>query len=187
MTKQRALIALGANQEHAGNAPLQNMMAAIIGMVNYGVQIRAVSRFFRSDAFPAGSGPDFINAAVAVDWYGETEDLLARLHDMEKYLGRERLSRWGARTLDLDLIALGNQILPDTSSQSYWRNLPFENQLQETPDRLILPHPRLQDRIFVLAPLREIAPDWRHPVTGLTVSMMCAALPETSWRTLSPI
>lgn len=187
MANRHALIALGANQEHAGKAPLQNMMAAIIGMVNCGVQMRAVSRFFRSAAFPAESGPDFVNAAVAVDWDGEADDLLARLHSLEKDLGRERATRWGARTLDLDMIALGDQVLPNVSAQAYWRNLSFEKQLCETPDDLILPHPRLQDRVFVLAPLFEIAPDWRHPVTGHTVAMMCDALPENCWKTLSPI
>lgn len=89
---------------------------------------------------------------------------------------REGAARWGPRTIDLDLIAAGQIVRPNAAIQSTWRDLPEADQRRIAPEKLILPHPRMQDRIFVLRPLSEIAPKWRHPVTGKTVAEMLAAL-----------
>ena len=89
--------------------------------------------------------------------------------------------------LDLDLIAWGQAVLPDPATQRRWMELAPDRQTVETPDQLILPHPRLQDRAFVLVPLAEVAPDWRHPVLGLTVTEMCAALPAKDRDEVIPI
>ena len=126
--------------------------------------------------FPPGSGPDFVNACCLVGTGLPPDALLSRLHGIEAALGRERIVRWGARTVDLDLLAVGDLVLPDRATQDRWRDLPPDRQTREAPDTLILPHPRLQDRGFVLIPLADILPSWRHPVTGLTVSAMRDAL-----------
>lgn len=146
-----------------------------------------VSRFFRTPAFPAGSGPDFVNAAFAIDWPGSPEDLLSLLHRVEADAGRTRINRWEARVLDLDLVAFGDDVRPDPATQTEWRNLPLAQAATRSPDRLILPHPRLQDRAFVLAPMADIAPDWRHPLTGRTVTEMLAALPPAERADIRPI
>lgn len=91
-------------------------------------------------------------------------------------MGRERGTRWGQRTLDLDLLAMGDLVLPDAQVYAHWRDLPLEDQARRAPEQLILPHPRLQDRAFVLVPLSDVAPDWRHPVLGRTVLEMRDAL-----------
>lgn len=94
-------------------------------------------------------------------------------------MGRQRDgSRWGARVIDIDLLAMGKRIAPDDSTQDAWRALPPDIQATRTPDGLILPHPRLQDRAFVLVPLADIAPTWRHPRTGQTVTEMLSRLPD---------
>ena len=141
-----------------------------------GRAVRA-SRLYRTPAFPPGSGPDFVNAAVAMDWNDTPEALLALLHGVEAAFGRTRSARWEARLMDLDLIALGDRVLPDPATQSHWVALPPDRAATETPDTLILPHPRLAERSFVLVPLADVAPDWRHPVTGRSVLQMLADRP----------
>lgn len=91
------------------------------------------------------------------------------------------------RTLDIDLVALGDSVLPDGATQDAWRRLPPEAQVRTTPDRLILPHPRLQDRAFVLVPLADVAPDWVHPRTGQTVRQMLDALPAEDRAAVKPL
>lgn len=95
---------------------------------------------------------------------------------MEARSGRVRETRWGERGLDLDLIGTGSLIRPDAATLRAWINLPLDAQRQDAPDRLILPHPRLQDRGFVLLPMAEIAPGWRHPLTGRSIAQMAQSL-----------
>lgn len=177
---KNALLALGANLPLHGKSPKQTLDAAILRLTESGLAIRAQSRFYETPCFPPGAGPDYVNAALAASWEGTAEDLLARLHAVEAEFARSREVRWGMRTLDLDLIALGDRVLPDAATWGQWRDLPLEAQMRQTPDRLILPHPRMQDRAFVLVPLCDVAPDWRHPLLDQTVAEMAAALPDAA-------
>ncbi|WP_430449535.1 2-amino-4-hydroxy-6-hydroxymethyldihydropteridine diphosphokinase [Rhodophyticola sp.] len=174
----RALIAVGSNVSHEGNAPISVVCAAMSELVDGENAAAVFSRLYRTPAFPPGAGPDFINAALAIDWPGDALALLARLHEIERGFGRTRRTRWEARVLDLDLIALGESVWPDPETQTAWRTLPADVAAQRAPETLVLPHPRLAERIFVLAPLADIAPEWRHPVTGRTVREMLNALPQ---------
>ncbi|MGL5008520.1 MAG: 2-amino-4-hydroxy-6-hydroxymethyldihydropteridine diphosphokinase, partial [Paracoccaceae bacterium] len=106
---------------------------------------------------------------------------------IENRFGRRRDQRWGMRTLDLDLVALGDSVLPDAATHARWRDLPATDQARIAPETLILPHPRLQDRAFVLVPLADVAPDWRHPLLNLTVSEMVARLPAEDRAAVVPI
>lgn len=145
------------------------------------------SRLWRTPAFPPGAGPDFVNAAAAFDWGDQPEGMLELLHEIEDALGRRRKARWEARAIDLDLIAVGADVLPDVETQARWADLPPEAAATTVPDALILPHPRLAERAFVLAPLAEVAPDWRHPVTGARVAEMLAALPADAMVGVVPL
>lgn len=184
-----ALVAMGANLPVAGQSPLQNMLRAIPAFVDEGFEIVAVSTFYQTPCFPAGTGPDYVNAAVKLSCKKNSDaaSILGALHRIEADFGRRRTQRWGKRTLDLDFLAWGGCILPDIATQTRWRTLPAADQVRTTPEELILPHPRMQDRAFVLVPLAEIAPDWQHPVTGLTVMEMLAALPAADRAQIVPV
>ncbi|WP_338048242.1 2-amino-4-hydroxy-6-hydroxymethyldihydropteridine diphosphokinase [Paenirhodobacter enshiensis] len=181
------LIALGANLPSPAGLPTETLRAALGRFGEEMLNLRAVSRFFRSPAFPAGSGPDYVNACAIAETALAPEDALAALHRIEAGLGRVRHDRWGARGIDLDLIAMDDRLVPDAGTHARWRDLPLEQQMREAPGHLLLPHPRLQDRAFVLIPLAEIAPGWRHPVLGQSVREMLDRLPESEKAALSPI
>lgn len=181
-----AYVAFGANAASPEGPPEATLRAAMRAVAALGHEARP-SRLWRSPAFPPGNGPDFVNAAMRIDTSMGAGELLAALHAIEARFGRVRDRRWGPRSLDLDLLALDDCILPDLASWAAWRDLTPERQARETPERLILPHPRLQDRGFVLAPLADVAPHWRHPVTGFDVETMLEALPDEARAGLAPL
>ena len=154
------LVALGANLPHAGRSPRQTLEAALDRLDALGVRTRRLSRWYRTAPVPASDQPDFVNGVAAVETRLAPEALLRVLHRVEAEFGRQRTIRYAARTLDLDLLAYG-QILRGED---------------EGPP--ILPHPRLDERGFVLVPLSEVAPAWVHPVSGRAIGELLAALPE---------
>lgn len=150
---QQAAIALGANLGDC-RATLEGALAALDA--SPGVRLLARSRWYRS----APVGPpqsDYLNGCALLAVALEPEALLERLLATERRYGRARGERWGPRSLDLDLLLMGDRRL-------------------STP-QLTLPHPRLQERAFVLVPLAEIAPTWIDPISGLSVAELAAALP----------
>ncbi len=172
------VVALGANLESKYGPPAQTHAAALCELGREGLKLTALSRFYRTPFFPSGKGPDFVNAVAVLAAEMGPEDALATLHRIEASFGRERRGRWQARPLDLDLLAAGGEIRPDAATVRAWMDLAPEKQAVEAPAELILPHPRLQERAFVLVPMCDVAGDWVHPILGLTARQMCAALPQ---------
>jgi len=178
VTRRYSYIAIGANLQSNTGAPKQTLVAALQALKPESLSLVDQSQWYHTPAFPAGSGPDFVNAVVKVSSDMSAEQVLSALHRIEAGLGRERGQRWGARVCDLDLLDHEGQVLPNIATWRHWYDLPLAAQQREAPDQLILPHPRLQDRAFVLVPFAEIARDWRHPVLGLSAIEMRDNLPE---------
>ncbi|MFY8107121.1 MAG: 2-amino-4-hydroxy-6-hydroxymethyldihydropteridine diphosphokinase [Elstera sp.] len=158
-TEKSILIALGSNLSHSlwGNPPA--ILAAAVAMLEAeGVSLLRQSSIWRSAAWPDPADPSYANGVIAVETTLDPSALLALLHRIEAAFGRERGSLNAPRTLDLDLIS-------------------YDNLVWAGPEAPILPHPRAHQRGFVLKPLAEIQPDWCHPVSGLSVVALLAALP----------
>ena len=184
----KALISLGANVASGGRTPAATLAEAVrILGADPAVSVTATSRFYGSPAWPPGSGPDFVNAVAALDTELDPAGLLVRLLAVETRLGRRRPARWAPRTCDLDLLAVDGTILPDRATLARWMALDLGEAQRLEPPQLILPHPRLHERAFVLVPLLDVAPDWRHPLTGKDVREMLAALPEAERTAVRPL
>lgn len=184
---QEYLIALGSNMVSQSGDRTETLTSALGMLAEHVGQIRRVSRFFSTPCFPAGAGPDYVNACVSLSAAANPDDLIKKLHNIEKIHGRVRKNRWGSRTLDLDLLACGDRISPDLNTFEQWRALPLDQQMTHAPDQLILPHPRLHERAFVLVPLVDIAPDWRHPILRQNVTKMLQDLDKNAIAEVVPL
>src|SRR6185295_4165306 len=155
------LIALGANLPSWAGAPKDTLRAAISSLGARGITVESQSGFYSSPAWPNASDPAFVNAVVRVRTALAPAELLRLMHQIEDSFGRERGVRNAPRTLDLDLID-------------------YDGRVEQGPPEL--PHRPAASRSFVLVPLRDVAPDWRHPVSLHTVSELIAALPQVEIR-----
>jgi 2-amino-4-hydroxy-6-hydroxymethyldihydropteridine diphosphokinase len=184
-----ALVAFGANLPFGERDAAETILAAKAALLAEGIDIVQMSPIYSTPCFPAGAGPDYANAVAEVNATScfSEQDLLSALHRIEARFGRERSGRWAGRTLDLDLLACNGNVLPDAATAGRWMTLPPESQARMAPDQLILPHPRMQDRAFVLVPMADVAPDWRHPLLGLTVREMLERLPRSDREAVKPL
>jgi 2-amino-4-hydroxy-6-hydroxymethyldihydropteridine diphosphokinase len=154
------LIAIGANlPDPEGGTPLETCRraaAALDGIL--GLRRTGLSRWFATDPVPPSGQPPYINGVARLDGVADPAALLAALQAIEHASGRVRGAPNAARTLDLDIAAMGDMV-------------------RDAPDP-VLPHPRMHLRAFVLAPLLDVAPDWVHPRLGRTARALLDALPD---------
>jgi 2-amino-4-hydroxy-6-hydroxymethyldihydropteridine diphosphokinase len=150
------LLALGSNLNSNVGPPLRTLHAAIAALRDAGIQVLATSRLYETPAWPNPEDPTYINAVSKVATKLAPDALLAHLHEIERRFGRIRNTTYSPRTLDLDIIDCDGRI--ETGPPT-------------------LPHPRVEQRGFVLIPLKDVAPDWRHPVSNRSVDELIAALP----------
>lgn len=168
------LIGLGSNLTGACyESPRAVIDAAVKLMEEKGLQVTAVSPYYESEPFPKSDQPWFVNAVAAVVTDHSPKALLRLLHDIEGSLGRARRIRWEARIIDLDIIAYDEEVLP---SKDQWAAQSGSVVPGEIDAGIMVPHPRMQDRLFVLRPLADIAPQWRHPVSGRAVEALMGVL-----------
>ena len=158
-------IALGANLATSRCGPPQHgLEAALRSLEAHGVSLIRRSNWYRNAPYPAADQPLYVNGVAEVETALSPAALMVVLLDMELAFGRRRGARNAAREMDLDLIDFDGQTL--------------DRSADESGPAVRLPHPRLGQRAFVLLPLAEIAPNWRHPENGLHIDDLIAALPE---------
>jgi 2-amino-4-hydroxy-6-hydroxymethyldihydropteridine diphosphokinase len=150
------LIALGANLPSRAGQPAATLRAALNQLASSGAVPLGVSSFYQTPAWPDPADPAFVNAVVQIETQFPPEKLMELMHGVEAAFGRERNIRNAPRTLDLDI-------------------LDYDGRVERGPP--VLPHPRIGTRAFVLIPLRDVAPDWRDPVSGNSVDELIAMLP----------
>ena len=148
-----AVIALGGNQRGEHSSLVAALEAAAVRLGEVGFEPVRLSRWWRSAAWPDPKDPPFLNGVMLARTQLTPEAAMAALHAVEAQFGRRRSTPNAPRTLDLDLIALGQTVMHGP---------------------LVLPHPRAAERLFVMGPLAEIAPDWRHPVTGESAEILAS-------------
>ena len=147
------LIGLGSNLESAGgHSTVQNLKNALAYCETRGIRILRSSRFYETAPVPADDTPWYANAVAEVSSELSARDLLTGLLAIETQLGRVRGTQNAPRIIDLDLLDFQGCIT--------------------TEKNLVLPHPRMTKRAFVLRPLSDIAPAWRHPVSGKSATKL---------------
>ena len=153
-------IGAGANLAHPSyGQPRETLMAAFAALARRGIATRRLSPWYRSAPVPASDQPWYVNVVAEVATDLAADRLLAELHAVEEAFGRVRTVANAARFIDLDLLDFCGEIAPGGSGQA------------------TLPHPRMAERAFVLRPLADLAPEWRHPVTGSPLQALVAGLP----------
>ncbi len=158
------LIALGGNLPSPDfGTPRDTIEAALAALQAQNVEVLAQSRWYSTAPVPASDQPDFTNLVVQVRSDREPGNLMTLLHEVESRFGRVRHVRNEARVLDIDLLDHNGEV------RTSWP---------------ILPHSRLAERAFVLVPLRDVAPNWRHPVTGDHVDELIDRAPDRAGITL---
>ena len=153
-TDDAVIVALGGNLALEGQAVQAVLELAAGRLPGAGLTPVRRSGWWRSAAWPDPTEPAFLNAVAWVETDLEPQDVLKALLEIETAFGRRRSVPNAPRTLDLDLIAYGRRVIDEPN--------------------LVLPHPRAAQRLFVMGPLAEIAPDWRHPITGETAADLAA-------------
>lgn len=153
------IIALGANLPSQHGSPMQTLKAAVEAIEKAGVKISRASHIWKTAPVPFDPDvPWYYNAVIVVETTLSARDLLTLMLDIEQVFGRLRTVRNAPRVLDLDLITYDDQII------------------QEGP-YIMVPHPRMHNRAFVLMPMVEIVGEWYHPQTGDELTDLIYSIP----------
>ena len=150
------LIALGSNISGPWGSPEQSVQHAMQALNRDGLKLVRASRLLLTAPFGKPNQPPFVNAVARIETHLPPSALLQKLHAIERTAGRRRATRWGPRTLDLDIVDYHGLI--------------------RSSGKLILPHPGIPERIFVLKPIAELAGEWRHPASHLSAQEMLRRL-----------
>ncbi len=149
---QRIFLGIGANLTPDGyDTPMAGCMAAINSLTEDDIKVVAVSPWYKSAPVPISDQPWYHNAVVEISTTLAPEKLIGILHDREARFGRIRTERNAARVLDIDIVDFAGMRMDGN---------------------LMLPHPRMHLRAFVLRPLRDLMPEWSHPISGIGIDAL---------------
>ena len=169
------LLGLGCNIEGPWGACDQAFKKAFCALEERGVKILARSENYLSPALGMGLQPDFLNCVISVHPASTPVELLRLLKSIEKAAGRPLRERWSSRPLDIDILDYRGRVVN-------WH----ENGATKRGSGLILPHPEMHSRAFVLKPLLDIAPEWHHPVLNVSARQLLRALSADARVTTKP-
>ncbi len=155
------LIALGSNISGPWGTPLEALQRACVALNTFPLRLVRVSKIIETLPFGVLNQPNFVNAVAIVDTALSPDALIKKLHMIEHQAGRRRRRRWGPRCLDLDILDYHGQLRPHKAAND---------------KALVLPHPSIAERSFVLGPVAEIAPKWKHPVNHKSALVMIQKL-----------
>ena len=161
--KVMILIGLGSNVTGPWGTPRETLERALSALAEPPLKLVAASAIIASEPWGKKDQPVYANAVARIKTRLQPVELLSHLRGIERAAGRERRERWGARTLDLDILDYNGLKLNETAGQS-------------SDAELVLPHPSMHERAFVLEPIMEIASRWRHPVLDRTAKQLLAGL-----------
>lgn len=156
---QPIILGLGANLPGRFGPPRAALGAALQLLIGGDIRLAGRSPWYESAPVPISDQPWYVNGVVTVETGLAPGELLARMLGVEAEMGRQRAERNAARVIDMDLLAYGGMCSGDDAAPP------------------IVPHPRLHQRAFVVLPLQDLLPDWRHPESSQTPAQMAAALP----------
>ena len=155
------LLGLGSNLSSSFGDRFQNIDLAVSALEGYGIQLKRKSSYYESLSYPNKKSPKFINIVIEIETYLPPEDLASVLIFIEESLERKRKKKNDPRTCDIDIIDYKGQIIDFKH-----KDLDFT-----------VPHTKLIYRNFILYPLQQILPDWKHPKTKELISVMIEKLP----------
>ncbi|MFN4013815.1 MAG: 2-amino-4-hydroxy-6-hydroxymethyldihydropteridine diphosphokinase [Reyranella sp.] len=160
-TADRAIyVGAGANLPHPSyGPPAETLRAALLELDRRGGRVLRCSRWYRTAPVPVSDQPWYVNVVAEVATTLSADDLLLTLHEIEELFGRVRSVPNAPRLIDLDLLDFRGEIAPPGAGKA------------------VLPHPRMAARAFVLRPLADLAPAWRHPVSGASIHDLLGTLP----------
>jgi len=151
-------IGIGANLTPAGyKTPREGCEAALASLQVEGICLKQISNWYETAPVPVSDQPWYLNAVALATTSVDPSMALAALHRIESSFGRVRQERNEARVLDMDLLDFDGECKQNSS--------------------LTLPHPRMHERAFVLLPLRELCPEWTHPISGISIDNLVERLP----------
>ena len=165
------LLGIGSNLSSSYGDRFKNIEAAVTAFNGYGIEITKKSSYYESPSYPNEEDPKFINVVVEVKTHLPPEDLASILIYIEETLERKRVNKNEPRTCDIDILDYNNQII-----NFKYQNLDF-----------IVPHKKLIHRNFVLYPLREILPEWKHPLSKVHIDNLIEKLSNEDKKSILKI